>query len=148
MNALVFEPAQIDELERLATAEELIHRFPWTRGQFADSLRVGHPIWIMREHGEFAGYAVLMPLVDEIELLNISVLPEKQQRGLGRALLMFLIDKAQEAGLQRMFLEVRVGNLPARMLYERTGFAVIGERRNYYPAPGGFEDAIIMAKQL
>ena len=148
MSALTFKLASIEELDWLVESEARIHDFPWTRGQFVDSFRVGHPIWLMLEHGVPVAYAVLMPLVDEIELLDIGVLPEKQKKGLGRALLMCVIAKVQEAGMLRMFLEVRVSNQAARKLYESSGFSIVGERRNYYPAPAGFEDAVIMAKQL
>jgi ribosomal-protein-alanine N-acetyltransferase len=47
-----------------------------------------------------------------------------------------------------MLLEVRPGNVSGQALYRRHGFVEIGRRRDYYPAPGGREDAIVMAREL
>ncbi|MCG9958445.1 ribosomal-protein-alanine N-acetyltransferase, partial [Pseudomonas aeruginosa] len=46
------------------------------------------------------------------------------------------------------FLEVRASNQAAYRLYERYGFNEIGRRRDYYPAVGGREDALVMACTL
>lgn len=148
MSGLRVEAATQDKLDWLAETEARIHDYPWTRGQFADSFRGGHPIWLLFDGETQLAYAVTMPLVDEIELLNIGVVPERRRSGLGRALLQFVVAEARARTLQKLFLEVRESNHAARQLYEDAGFAVVGRRYNYYPAPGGREDAIIMAKQL
>ena len=46
------------------------------------------------------------------------------------------------------FLEVRASNQSAYRLYERYGFNEVGRRRDYYPAVGGREDALVMACTL
>jgi ribosomal-protein-alanine N-acetyltransferase len=103
----------------------------------------------MQDDKTLLGYAVLMPLPDEVELLNITIAPSQQQRGLGRQLLDRICSDASKRGAQRMFLEVRASNLPARTLYERSGFVEIGLRKNYYAAHGGQrENAILMAREL
>jgi len=45
-------------------------------------------------------------------------------------------------GVQCATLEVRRSNLAAQRLYERLGFAIAGQRRNYYSHPE--EDALIL----
>lgn len=137
-----------DDLDAVAVAERRIYAFPWTRGNFADSLAAGHDAWLAQEDGKMTGYAVMMQVLDEAHLLNITVLPELQRSGRGSALLMHLFDQARARAITRMLLEVRPGNLGGQALYRRHGFAEIGRRRDYYPAHQGREDAIVMARDL
>ena len=90
-------------------------------------------------------YAILLPVVDEIELLTIAVAPAWQHQGLGRRCLHWLMERARLDGMQAMFLEVAAGNRPARRLYQQAGFQDIGQRRNYYRARSGkTDDAWVM----
>jgi ribosomal-protein-alanine N-acetyltransferase len=143
-----FVPMSEDDLAEVTAAEQRIHRFPWTIGNFHDSLIAGHEAWLQREADELLAFAVTMPVVDETHLLNISVVPERQREGLGCALLEFLCDKASRAGMKRMLLEVRQSNTGAIAFYRHFDFAKIGRRRGYYPALEGREDAIVMARNL
>lgn len=136
------------DLDAVAVAEARIHPFPWTRGNFADSLATGHGAWLALEGGRMAGYAILMQAMDEVHLLNISVLPELQRSGRGSALLLHMFDQARLQAATRMLLEVRPGNLAGQGFYRRHGFVEIGRRRDYYPAHEGREDAIVMAREL
>ncbi len=136
------------DLDAVAAAEGRIHPFPWTRGNFADSLAAGHGAWLAREEGRMVGYAIMMQVLDEAHLLNISVLPELQRTGRGSSLLIKLFDLARTRAATRMLLEVRPGNVSGRAFYQRHGFEEIGRRRDYYPAPEGREDAILMAREL
>jgi ribosomal-protein-alanine N-acetyltransferase len=136
------------DLDAVAEAEAHIYPFPWTRGNFADSLAAGHGAWLAREDGRMIGYSVMMQVVDEVHLLNISVLPELQRAGRGSALLMHLFDLALMGSATRMLLEVRPGNVSGQGFYKRHGFVEIGRRRDYYPAHEGREDAIVMVRDL
>lgn len=136
------------DLDAVMAAEERIYPFPWTRGNFLDSLRGGHDAWLACEEGALVAYAVTMPVVDETHLLNISVVPERQGCGHGSALLAHLLDVARASGASRMLLEVRASNSGGQRLYVRRGFAEIGRRKGYYPAHDGREDAIVMAREL
>ena len=136
------------DLDAVAGAEARIHRFPWTRGNFADSLAAGHDGWLALEAGRMIGYAVMMPVLDEAHLLNISVLPELQRGGRGSALLVRLFDLAGTQAATRMLLEVRAGNVAARGFYQRHGFDEIARRRDYYRSHENREDAIVMARDL
>ena len=129
-------------------AEQRAYAFPWTRGNFVDSLKAGHSAWVCREDGVLVGYAVLMRVVDEAHLLNITILPEFQRRGLGSELLGQLFDVARGHGAVRMLLEVRPGNVSGLALYRRFLFSEIGRRRGYYPGLDGREDAIVLAREL
>ena len=84
--------------------------------------------------GTLIGYCVLMPVVDEMHLLNLCVAPQAQHAGAGLALLREAVRIARAEKLDGVLLEVRPSNPRAIQLYERFGFASIGRRKNYYPA--------------
>ena len=58
------------------------------------------------------------------------------------------MQRARQLGAGECFLEVRASNQSAYRLYERYGFNEVGRRRDYYPAAGGREDALVMACTL
>ncbi len=143
-----FMPMRESDIDAVVSAEQCIYAFPWTRGNFTDSLKAGHCAWICREAGDLVAYAVMMSAMDEVQLLNLSVLPEHRRRGLGSELLVHMFDAARRYGATRMLLEVRAGNESGLALYRRFLFGEIGRRRGYYPAAKGREDAIVMARDL
>jgi ribosomal-protein-alanine N-acetyltransferase len=134
--------ADVDAIERA------IYDFPWTIGNFRDSLRAGYACFTFHETDPVLGYAVLMFAVDEAHLLNLSIDAARQGQGFGRAALEYLIEHARHLGATRMLLEVRPSNAVARGLYDKRGFRQVGLRRGYYPAHGGREDAIVLALPL
>lgn len=147
-------PLSCADLDAVVAIEAGAHPHPWRRGQFADALAAGY--WCdgwFDETGQPAalvGYTVLMPVVDELELLNITVAPARQGCGLGRRLLDAACARGARDGFASMLLEVRPSNLAARALYARAGFAEIGRRRDYYPGADGTgrEDALILRATL
>jgi len=145
---LQYRAMTANDLDAVAAVERRVYPFPWTRGNFADSLAAGHGAWVALEHGQMIGYAVMMQVLDEAHLLNITVLPELQRKGRGSALLQHLFGLARMRSATRMLLEVRPGNISGQALYRRHGFLEIGRRRDYYPAHQGREDAVVMACEL
>jgi ribosomal-protein-alanine N-acetyltransferase len=138
--------ADVDEVVRI---EQAVHAHPWTRGNFADALVNGNLCKVAEKNGELLGYVVLMPAVDEMQLLDIVVAAARQRQGLGRWLLTEALALARAMGMRRMLLEVRPSNLAAGALYRSAGFVEIGLRRGYYPAENnGREDAIVMERVL
>ena len=87
-----------EHLDAVCDIEIVSHHSPWTRGNFIDSLEGGHAATVLLEDGAVLGYAVVMPLPGEAELLNITVAPEARRSGLGRMLLERVCADAQ-AGL-------------------------------------------------
>lgn len=134
------------DLDAVMDIEPLAYPFPWSRGNVADSLGGVHRArGLVDPDGRLVAYAFAMPGVEEWHLLNLTVLPSLQGRGLGRDLLDDLVDQARRDGSARIWLEVRASNERARRLYERYGFQAVGLRRGYYPAgPGRREDAVVM----
>ena len=139
------QPADLDAVMAI---EPTIYPYPWSRGNFSDSLAAGHSCWLLEHNRSIVGYAVLMLVLDEAHLLNISIAAGHQGRGLGRALLTHMGDVARKHGAVQMFLEVRPSNIAAVRLYESFGFNEMAIRRGYYPARGGREDAILMGMML
>lgn len=135
-----------DDVDAVIAIENRLYEFPWTRGNFSDSLNAGYQCWVMEQEGRVAGYLVLARGSGEAHVLNISIAADWQGRGLGSALLEFAADLARAVGDERILLEVRVSNLRAQQLYARRGFREIARRRDYYPARGAREDAVIMER--
>lgn len=145
----VLTPMTELDLDWVVENEAELHAFPWTRGNFVDSLVAGYGAWILRDAAQPVAYAVMLTVVDEAHLLNISVARSAQRAGVGGRLLRQLFDEARERGASQLFLEVRPSNEAAIALYDRHGFEPIGRRRGYYPArDGGREDAIVMRREL
>jgi ribosomal-protein-alanine N-acetyltransferase len=138
------------DLDRVMETEMRAYSFPWSRGNFLDSLRAGHVAELLESCTQvLLGYYVAMPGVDELHLLNLTVAPDFQRAGLGRQLLDRLEAQARKRCLPTLWLEVRASNARARYLYRARGFAEQGIRRGYYPA-GGLrrEDAVVMKRDL
>lgn len=145
------EPMTPPWLDAVVRVEQSAYPHPWTRGNFADSIQAGYQSLLLTagssSQTELLGYFVAMRGVDEVHLLNITVAPAHQRQGWGRVLLDALALWARGQGAQWLWLEVRVSNAQARLVYERYGFREVGLRRHYYPASGALsrrEDAIVM----
>ncbi len=137
-------------LDAVAALERDVYPFPWTRGNFVDALAAGYVAWTLDgPRGELVAYCVAMRGVDEMHLLNITVEPAVRRVGHARRLLDALLEVCRIERAGRLGLEVRVGNGDARAAYERLGFAPVGVRRGYYPAPAGTrEDAVVMSRAV
>lgn len=138
----------VGDLDAVMAVEQVAYPFPWSRGNFSDSLSAGYSCWIFEAGEALVGYAVLMLAADEAHLLNLTIAPEWQRQGMGRKLLEHLIGVAREYCADTLFLEVRPSNQTACRLYESAGFNEMGRRRGYYPAGAGREDAVLMGLAL
>ena len=132
----------------VADIEKSLYAFPWSLGNFRDSLNAGYDCRVVCHGEQVIGYAVLMVAMDEAHLLNIAVEAGWQNRGVGRAFLTFMLEAARQAQCQIVYLEVRPSNLAARHLYRQAGFQQIAIRPAYYPAHGGREDALFLGITL
>jgi ribosomal-protein-alanine N-acetyltransferase len=138
----------IDDVDTVLDIERSVQAYPWTRGNFIDALNCGYVCRLDEQDGEIRGYALLRPVLDEAELLNIGVAAGHQCKGLGRSILREMLDFARAMKMRRVFLEVRSCNTAALALYRSTGFGEIGVRRGYYQNANGSDDAITMAYDL
>jgi ribosomal-protein-alanine N-acetyltransferase len=153
--ALQLRPLQLADLDELMAIEVCSYPFPWSRGNFVDSMASGYRaqgLWGGAEAAREAGaapallaYAWAMEGVEELHLLNLTVHPEHRRAGYARLLLDDLVRWAVPRALWWMWLEVRASNGAARGLYEAYGFEEAGLRRGYYPnVRSSREDAVLM----
>ena len=145
---LHYRQMRMSDLPEVAQLEKSLYAFPWSLGNFRDSITAGYDCWTVT-HGETViGYAVLMIALDEAHLLNIAIASEWQNQGVGRAFLAHIVEVARAAGCQIIYLEVRPSNVGARHLYRTVGFQQIAIRPDYYPAVHGREDALFLGLTL
>ncbi len=140
------------DLARVVAMEAASHGTPWPESSFREELNAGprSRAVVAEEEADggrrLMGHMVFWLYDDTCELMNVTVAPEARRRGLGRRLMEHLLGEARLAGCAQVFLDVRVGNAPARALYAEVGFLEVGRRRGYYSSPD--EDAVLMSLSL
>ena len=149
LRELRFELLLADHLNAVVEVEQRSYAHAWSRTNFLDGLNAGYHAQVLLAGDEVLGYFVAMKGVDEVHLLNITVVVEHQGQGLARLMLDALALWTRSQFLDWLWLEVRVSNAPAIRVYERHGFSRVGLRKDYYPAPhGARESAIVMSLYL
>ncbi|MBD2465011.1 ribosomal protein S18-alanine N-acetyltransferase [Oscillatoria sp. FACHB-1407] len=93
-------------------------------------------------HSPLLGLGCLWAILEEAHITILAIHPDYQRQGLGQFLLYRLLIAAWQRKLEWVTLEVRVSNQAAIALYQKFGFEIVGQRRNYYPDTG--EDALIL----
>jgi ribosomal-protein-alanine N-acetyltransferase len=147
MSVFSIRPMSETDVAAVCLVEQQIYEFPWTQKNFIDSIQAGYEAHCMWIDYSLAGYIIMMPVLDEYHLLNISIRADLQGQGMGRQLLQWGLGRGRSAGMQGMLLEVRPSNESARGLYESEGFKLVGTRKNYYPSKEGREDALVLFKR-
>jgi len=137
-----------EDLAGVMAIETAIYPYPWTEGIFDDCIRVGYPCHVYQQKGEIVSYSVLSVGAGEAHILTVCVREDYQCQGVGSMMMEHMMKLAQIGRAESMLLEVRPSNEKAIRLYQRLGFIEVGIRPDYYPAAGGREDALIMARQL
>ncbi|WP_353073608.1 GNAT family N-acetyltransferase [Tunturiibacter gelidoferens] len=107
-------------------------------------------LFVAESDAGLLGFAVGKVLVSGAvrlaELESVAVSASARRVGVGRALCGGVICWCRERGAKEMELEVRAGSGGAVALYRGLGFAVVGQRDNYYHDPT--EDALLMQLKL
>lgn len=145
---VAFRPMRDADLPAVMEVERAAYPHPWSEGIFRDCLRVGYCCWLTLADHRIIGFGIMSTAVGECHILNLCIHPDWQGRQLGRKTLYRLFEIARRRKVETAFLEVRRSNRAAIALYEQEGFGEVGIRRRYYPCEGGWEDAIVMARQL
>jgi len=138
-------PSQLDDVLAI---EEASFTNPWTREMYMAELEnagVSYCYLARNADGQIVGFCSFWRVMDELHINNLAVLPRDRRGGAATALLEHVLREGARLGAARATLEVRRSNEPARILYERFGFAVAGIRRAYYTKP--VEDAIILWRE-
>jgi ribosomal-protein-alanine N-acetyltransferase len=138
----------LSDLPQLLLIEQLTQFSPWTAEIFERCLQAHYEGWVWEIDDKIAGFIISAQQVGENHILNIGVHPDYQRQGIGQTLVAYVLETAKKKASHISFLEVRRSNTKAIALYEKVGFVQIGERKNYYVAFQGREDALIFAKDL
>lgn len=146
--AVITRAMQDADLGQVHANEVASYEFPWSEGIFRDCLRVGYLCRVLELEGRVIGHGIVSAGAGEAHLLNICIEPAFRCRGLGRSLMLHLLDQARAHGARAIFLEVRPSNPGAIRLYQALGFEQIGMRRGYYQAANGREDACVLRLHL
>jgi [ribosomal protein S18]-alanine N-acetyltransferase len=136
------------EIDDVIAIEEASFTNPWTREMYLAELeRPGQSFCYLArtESDAVVGFCSFWLVVDELHINNLAVVPQERRAGIATALLRHVMAEGTRLGAVRATLEVRKSNEPARVLYERLGFAVAGVRRGYYTKP--VEDAIVLWRE-
>ncbi len=120
--------------------EEASQPQPWTEGIFNVELSAENRTYLVAEDGALCGFGGVMLVGDEAHITNLLVAAEHRGQGIGRRLMIGLIEAAINEGARHLTLEVRSENEAARSLYSGLGLAPVGVRPGYYDD----DDALIM----
>ena len=132
---------RISELEKACFPKE-----PWSYRMLAECFENENFIGILCDDGgNIAAYGGVTVACDTADIDNIAVDESYRGGGLGGAVLEALVAAAAERGAAKVFLEVRVSNTPAMLLYLRHGFSGVYARTRYYPDG---EDCLVMVRTL
>ena len=141
---VVVEAMQLDDVLAVHEIERLSFSTPWPAYAFEQELR-GNRLarYVVARAGErVVGFTGVWLMVDEAHITTFGVHPDWRRQGIGRQLLLSVVDLAVTLHARRMTLEVRASNDAAQTLYRSFGFEVVGRRPRYYTDDG--EDALVM----
>jgi ribosomal-protein-alanine N-acetyltransferase len=136
------------DLAAVLQIEKKSYSTPWPAGYFWGALRAGWSCWILEQKGEIRGYGVMRFQRDWAHIMNVCVAAKYRGHGLGRQILVHLLEVARVRGTRNAWLEVRPTNQIAINLYRSLGFRRRVIRKGYYPGPGGRQDAIVMVRPI
>ncbi len=145
---LEFFPITTLDISKLMPIETACHSHPWSKKIFASCIGDRYFGYYLTDQANIIGFYVGEYILGEATLMDICVNPEFQGNGYGKYLLEHYQTQAQELGAETLLLEVRAKNIAALMMYINNGYSEIGRRTGYYPSKVGYEDAIVMKKQL
>lgn len=133
-----------EHLPFIASLEKECFSSPWSEDGIAEELENPLSHFLVALSGGVIGYIGVQEICGEAYITNIAVTESARRCGVGRALLQAACDGARARECEFITLEVRVGNVSARALYESEGFCKVGQRKNFYSDPA--EDGIIYTK--
>jgi ribosomal-protein-alanine N-acetyltransferase len=141
---VVVEPMGLADVPAVHEIERLSFSTPWPAHAFEQELK-GNRLarYVVARAGQrVVGFAGIWLMVDEAHVTTFGVHPDWRRQGIGRQLLLNLVELSVAIGARRMTLEVRASNGAAQELYRQFGFEVTGRRPRYYTDDG--EDALVM----
>ena len=132
------------DVEAVQAIEQATFAMPWSLQSFRDEMERNAcaRYLVAEDNGQVVGYAGAWMIFEEAHITNVAVEKNRRGQGIGRALMVALMQYAANLGVQYMTLEVRRSNLTAQALYQSLGFIQLSVRKHYYEDNG--EDALLM----
>ncbi|MDP2915541.1 MAG: ribosomal protein S18-alanine N-acetyltransferase [Candidatus Aminicenantes bacterium] len=138
------------DLPEVMAIEQASFPNPWSEVTFRGEIQndgISFPlVAVERAEKRVVGYIIYWKIQDEIQINNIAVHPDFRGLGVGKAMMRNILDAVRAQGAIFATLEVRISNKPARVLYEKLGFEIIGLRKDYYAHPA--EDALVLGLNI
>jgi ribosomal-protein-alanine N-acetyltransferase len=144
------EPASLRDAPAFAQIHGASFHRGWGEAEFESMLTERNTlVHRLRMGRKIIGFSVSRIAADEAEILSIAVAQSHRGRGLSGKLLLTHLGHLAGRGVRRVFLEVEENNQPARRLYQRAGFTVVGRRERYYRQDAGEPlNALLMRRDL
>ena len=118
----------------------------WNREQLLSAFSSGRFVsFAVKKKDKIVSVITCSVSFEEADLEGIVTLKEHKNKGYAKALIEHLIDFLKEKKVEKLFLEVREGNLSAINIYKKVGFNQISIRKKYYQ---NGENALIMVKEI
>ncbi len=130
-------------IDEIASLEKECFSSPWSEDGLKSELTNNFArFFVAFCDNKIAGYIGSHNVLGEVYITNVAVFSEFRRKGVGKALVEYLVDAMKSENADFVTLEVRKSNSSAISLYEKCGFQKVGERRSFYEKP--LEDAILM----
>ena len=143
---IVFRLMEETDAAAAAQLEARVSSEAWSEKSYRDAVNNSDTVYVAVLHEQtLIGCCGLWISLEDADVCNVVVEREYRRQGIAEKMLIFLMEKGREAGVENFTLEVRSGNIPAIRLYEKLGFVVEGIRKGFYSDPK--EDALIMWKR-
>ena len=141
-NAVSIREMTEEDIKEIAELEKECFSEPWSENSLRDELtNETARFFVLRDSEKLLGYIGANNICNEVYITNVAVNSKCRGKGYGGILVKHLIKQSEAERAFFITLEVRKSNENAIKLYEKCGFKLIGERKNFYSKPT--EDALI-----
>lgn len=143
---LVIKPLTKEYVDQVCVLEEEAFSMPWHRESFLEMILNKDACYLVGLMGEeVVASCGLRNILGEAEITNVVTKSTRRRSGIGKKMLLKLLEEGRRMGAEAFTLEVRKSNDSAIHLYTDLGFVTEGVRKNFYEKPP--EDALIMWKR-
>ena len=137
-----------DHVRDVIDIENDSYGYPWSEKIFFDCINHNYLCKVLLLDNAVIGYLISSIVQNECHIMNLCIRKEFRGNGYGKYLLNELHKEVITSNCILVFLECRPSNKSALSLYKKEGYNEVGIRKNYYPATSGYEDALILAKNV
>ena len=139
---------QESDLPGVYRLEVMSQPLPWPRWFFRRQLRTGASCFVLEASNEIIGFGIVAIVKTRAHIMNMCVAPGYRRHGLGRRIMLHLLNVARQRHCRRVWLEVRRTNRPAILLYRKLGFRTKQVLKGYYPTRKGLQNGLVMARAV